>query len=303
MTETKSVCERFNSVIYALPERVAECLNKLPLFIKKSAFEIRLRENRPLCITGPTSFYVSEDSIASSYLPNRPFIVSGQDIEETIRRITDSSVYTRQEELSQGYLSMKNGNRAGISGNYIGGRLKNANSVNIRIAREIKGCAEELVLAASKGILIVGPAGSGKTTLLRDLVRILSSEGNRVSLIDSRGELSGGVEATLDIGPNTDVITGLDKATGCEIALRTLNPQYIAFDEVGNGRELSLIRESFFSGVKILTTAHASNINDIKSREVTKALLDGSIGKIAIIGGKVGSKITLKTPKEVLCLD
>ena len=64
-----------------------------------------------------------------------------------------------------------------------------------------------------------------------------------------------------------------------------------------------LISESFFSGVKILTTAHASSINEIKSRSVTKALLDGSIGKLAVIESGVNSEITLKTPKEVLCYD
>ncbi|MBQ1186750.1 MAG: Flp pilus assembly complex ATPase component TadA [Clostridia bacterium] len=290
-----------DTVMYALPERIKTSIYALPQFIKNSAYEIRLREGGPLCITGPTSFYISADGLACTYLPSCPLIVTGEEIKETIRRITESSLYAREQELADGYLSMKNGNRAGISGLYSGGKLKKATSVNIRIAREVKGCAENLITEAEKGLLIVGPAGSGKTTLLRDLIRLLSYSGNRVAVIDTRGELCGG--GLLDIGPNTDIISGTSKAHGCEMALRTLNPQYIAFDEVGNGGELALISESFFSGVKILTTAHASSINEIKSRSVTKALLDGSIGKLAVIESGVNGEITLKTPKEVLCYD
>ncbi len=297
MTEIKKV-SRFETVLYALPDRISAVLIKLPEFIKNSAFEIRLRANRPLCITSEHNFYISENSEASSYIPSRPLIVTNEEIGEVIKRITDSSLYAREEELREGFLSMASGNRAGIGGNFVFGKLKEVTSVNIRIAKEVKGCAKELAKESDKGLLIVGAAGSGKTTLLRDLIRILSNEGHRVCAIDTRGELCGR-DGTLDVGVNTDIITGLDKARGSEIALRTLNPEYIAFDEVGNGGELALIRESFYSGVKILATAHASDINEIKSRGVTSALLDGSIGKIALISGGVGAELMIITPKEV----
>ncbi len=292
-----------DSVLYALPQRIASYIDALPIFIKNSIREIRLRVSSPLCVICETTLYISEDTSASSYIPNRPVIVSRGEIDETVKRITGSSVYAREQELREGYLSMRGGNRAGVSGCFSGGAFKQANAINIRIAREIKGCAESLKGAAENGLLIVGRAGSGKTTLLRDLIRLLSYDGNRVSVIDTRGELCGFDGQVLDVGPNTDIISGVSKAEGCEMALRTLNPQYIAFDEVGNGRELALIRESFFSGVKILTTAHAAGVEDIKSRVVTSALLDGSIGKIAIIGGSAGAEIIVTSPEEVLCRD
>lgn len=299
MAEIKEKTSRFESVFYALPERIAKCLELLPMFIKNSTCEIRIRANRPVAITGQNYFYISNNGEACSYLPPNPLIASQEDLNEIIRRITDNSMYAREEELGQGYLSMKGGNRAGVCGNFVSNKLRTVYSVNIRIAREIKGCAEDLADEAEEGLLIVGPAGSGKTTLLRDLVRILSERSNRVCVVDTRGEICGrSADFSLDVGPNTDVITGLYKAEGCEIALRTMNPQYIAFDEVGNGRELSLIRESFFSGVRILATAHAADIKDIKSRNVTKALLDGSIGKIALICGFNSTKIL--TVDEVL---
>ena len=286
MTEFKTLTSRFDTVISSLPDSLAKPLEALPLFIKNSAHEIRLRAGGVVSLCGEHTFYISCTGEASSYIPENPLMVSQHELSETVRRITGNSLYAREEELREGYLSMKGGNRAGICGAFVGGNLRSVYSINIRIANEIKGCAKKLLCQSKDGLLIVGPAGSGKTTLLRDLVRLLSVEGNRITVVDTRGEICGrNGDFTLDIGPNTDVITGLSKAQGCEIALRTMTPQYIAFDEVSNGKELALIRESFFSGVKILTTAHASSINEIKSRQVTSALLDGSIGKIALIHG------------------
>ena len=286
MTELKTITGRFDAVLLSLPESLATPLEALPVFIKNSTYEIRLRAGGVVSLCGEHTFYISRQGEASSYIPQNPLIASQQELSETVRRITGNSLYARQEELEEGYLSMKGGNRAGICGAFVGGSLRSVYSINIRIANEIKGCAKDLLCQSANGLLIVGPAGSGKTTLLRDLVRLLSIDGNRITVVDTRGEICGrNGEHTLDIGPNTDVITGLSKAKGCEIALRTMTPQYIAFDEVSNGRELSLIRESFFSGVKILTTAHASSVSEIKSRQVTSSLLDGSIGKIALIHG------------------
>ena len=286
MTELKTIPSRFDTVLLSLPESLATPLEALPVFIKNSTYEIRLRAGGVVSLCGEHTFYISRQGEASSYIPQNPLIASQQELSETVRRITGNSLYARQEELEEGYLSMKGGNRAGICGAFVGGSLRSVYSINIRIANEIKGCAKDLLCQSENGLLIAGPAGSGKTTLLRDLVRLLSVDGNRITVVDTRGEICGrNGEYTLDIGPNTDVITGLSKAKGCEIALRTMTPQYIAFDEVSNGRELSLIRESFFSGVKILTTAHASSLSEIKSRQVTSSLLDGSIGKIALIHG------------------
>lgn len=286
MTELKTITGRFDTVLLSLPESLATPLEALPVFIKNSTYEIRLRAGGVVSLCGEHTFYISCTGEASSYIPENPLMVSQQELSETVRRITGNSLYAREEELREGYLSMRGGNRAGICGAFVGGSLRSVYSINIRIANEIKDCAKDLLCQSENGLLIVGPAGSGKTTLLRDLVRLLSIDGNRITVVDTRGEICGrNGEYTLDIGPNTDVITGLSKAKGCEIALRTMTPQYIAFDEVSNGRELSLIRESFFSGVKILTTAHASSVSEIKSRQVTSSLLDGSIGKIALIHG------------------
>ena len=95
---------------------------------------------------------------------------------------------------------MYGGHRAGICGTAVvnNGKIVNIRditSINVRIAREHKGCADSLynkIIAVSGGVLICGAPCSGKTTVLRDLARLLSTKGKKnVALIDERGELAG----------------------------------------------------------------------------------------------------------------
>lgn len=296
MQRNKINADVFEEVMYALPERISGVLKRLPTFVKSCAFEIRIRVDKPVCITGKTSFYVSSDAVVSTYIPNNPLTATGKDLEEILVRITGRSLYTRINELNKGYLSMKKGHRAGICGDFSDGNFSRVSSVNIRIARQIIGAADSVIGLSSGGIIIAGPPGSGKTTILRDLVRQLSYGGDRVCLIDSRGELFGG---GLDVGPNTDVVTGISKAAGVENVLRSMFPQYIAFDEIGTGEELALVKESFFSGVRILTTVHAENIEDLRRREVTRNLLDSGIENLVLLGNIPGGEMTLLKTDEV----
>ncbi len=301
MNEVKFNSAVFDSALYPLPEKFVYVLKKLPFCIKNSAYEIRLREGKPVSLTCDRIFYISENAEASITVPKKPLIANSEDLYELLTRLTGHSVYTRAEELREGFVSMKNGHRAGVCGRFQSGYFRDISSVNIRIARQLPGAAKSLYNKVGKGILIAGAPGSGKTTVLRDLVRHLSDSGRRISLIDTRGELAAasGGRATLDVGINTDVISGGNKAKGAEIALRTLFPEYIAFDEIGNSEELELVSESFFSGIGIITTAHASSIEELLSRSVTSKLLElGAIEYIALLPDKIGGEITVMSAEK-----
>lgn len=305
MGTTVKTRSEFDSALYAFDPMLYERLFGLPEQIKRSAWEIRLRAERPVCLTGEKTLYLTADGRAQAELPDRPLTVSRQQLYDLVVSLTERSVYMRADELREGYLSMKQGHRAGVCGRLDGGTLRDLSSVNIRIARSVKGSGAALY-GITGGLLIAGSPASGKTTVLRDLVRHLSDGGTRVSIIDTRGEIAACVEGipTLDVGVNTDVITGTEKAHGTEMALRTLFPQIIAFDEIGRTEELSGVTESFFSGVSVITTAHASSMAELLNRPVTRGLLNsGAVETVALLSGKPGGEIRIMSRDEVLAYD
>lgn len=96
--------------------------------------------------------------------------------------------------------------------------------------------------------------GAGKTTLLRDIVRNISNgsellSGLTVGLVDERGEIASSYkgEAQNNIGCRTDVISNVPKAIGMKMLIRSMAPQVIAADEIGNNDDIIAIRETMCS--------------------------------------------------------
>ena len=123
------------------------------------------------------------------------------------------------QELGRGYFSAPGGVRVGVCGTCAGPQgLRSFSSLSIRIPRAVVGCADPIWADVTKGgfssLLILSPPGAGKTTLLRELVRRLSESGLRVCVADERGEIADAASGLpgFDIGPHTDVMTGVRKA-------------------------------------------------------------------------------------------
>lgn len=225
--------------------------------------EIRIRAGRSAAVVdvhGETS-YCSE-----------PF--SAGEIADVFAEICRYSVYSFQSEIAQGYVTLDGGNRVGICGTavYKNGKIdfiKDISGLNIRIAHEKIGCANELFerffIGGARSLILGGKPLSGKTTLLRDLARHLS-ETHRVTIIDSRNELSGSVRGTpsFDVGRNTDVLCGAEKSDGIMLALRTMSPEVIICDEIADDEEA--VERCAFCGVKLIAAAHAGSIAELKSR-------------------------------------
>lgn len=121
--------------------------------------------------------------------------------------------------------------------------------------------------------LILSPPGGGKTTLLRECVRRLSDQGLRISLMDERGEIAAVQNRTpqFDVGANTDIMTGGQKAACCMMLLRAMRPDVLAFDEISAPEDIEAIRIAAGCGVALLATAHAQSVGARAADAVPRA--------------------------------
>ena len=202
------------------------------------------------------------------------------DLRRVLERATGASLHTAATALRRGYICSR-GLRIGVCGSAIirGGEMegfREFSSIAIRIPRECRGiCADAVDTLCGRqrfGCIILGAPGSGKTTARRDMIRLFSERGYRVGVADERGEISG--DGEFDLGPCSDVITGLSKAESAMLLLRGMNPQIIAMDEITQSADADAIRELCCCGVELLATAHARNADELRQRRVFAELLD-----------------------------
>jgi len=153
--------------------------------------------------------------------------------------------------------------------------IKNISYLNIRIKREVKGCAEKIIQKIINGddiknTLIAGRVKSGKTTLIRDIARILSdSFSKKVSIADERGEIAAldNGSALNDVGILTSVMEFCPKIKAMTMLIRSMSPDVIITDEIGSDEDIIAIKKALLSGVKIITTIHADKKEDLKIYE------------------------------------
>ncbi len=289
---------RFRQAISCLSPQLCKKLLPLEKNLLSTAQEIRLRVNRPLSIVCPqvTYYLTSNGGLVSTPIKNTMLMVSRADIADTFHNICNYSVYTRQNEIINGFITVQGGHRAGICGTAVvsDGKITNIrdiSSINLRIAREYKGCAEKLyqkIGSFDKGVLICGAPCSGKTTVLRDLARILSNDNKIVSLIDERGELAGTTTGMFqnDIGM-CDVYDGYKKSEAILQSIRSMAPDIIICDEIGSQDDIKAVEQSVNCGVAIIATLHASSEHEIKQRDnIQKLLKTGAFSKIIFLANK-----------------
>ncbi len=301
--------KRFEDALYGVSPAIRSVLERLPDKVKESAEEIRLRVGLPVALTvGGDTVFVLENGQISFCLTRGLLRAEASELAESFKLLCKSSVYAHTEELKNGYIRLRGGNRAGVCGTLNeNGNMSDISSVNIRIAHEVRGAANDIVRAYKPGgLLIAGPPGSGKTTILRDLIRQLAGGAcgkiYRIAVIDSRGEISGSFDGRCgnDLGAGSDVLLTTDKAAGIEMAVRTMFPDIVAFDEIGNEDELRRVGESFCSGVDIITTAHVGGISDLKRRRITAALIgSGAVASIALLPEIHGGTVKIISAEEL----
>ena len=240
--------------------------------------ELRLRLGKPPeLILGSESIWLNRT-------------VASEDLKFCVNTASRYSPWSA-ESVSSGYITAPGGHRIGLCGEAVVNNgevhgIRNLSSLCIRVARDFPGIAA--TLAEKPGsVLIPGSIGSGKPTLLRDLIRHISNkDSGSIAVVDERGELfptrSG--QACFDAGKRTDVLSGCGKQHGIDMVLRTMGPATIAVDEITAESDCEALLRAGWCGVRLLATAHASGMADLRSRPIYRKLWEcGLFGRAVVL--------------------
>ena len=289
----KDILRYFPQSIYRIIEgQVEEKKNTLE--------EIRIRANKPIILKACYSEEVID------------YRVTYKEIMEILQKICENSIYSYQNQIKNGFITLKGGHRVGITGNAIIENNKVINltyisSLNFRIAREIKGCSKNVlkyILNIEENsvynTLIVSAPGAGKTTILRDIVRNISDgivgfNGLTVGLIDERGELAAtykGISQN-DLGIRTDVIDNIPKSIGMKMLIRSMAPKVIVADEIGCIEDINAINEAVCAGIKGIFTAHGGNFEEILLNPILSNIINMHAFEKIIFLKNIGQRGTI----------
>lgn len=262
--------------------------------------EIRMRTGRPLMITYKGKSYFANADGGLSWNKDNVVIVDSKMLHDTIQIFSSYSFYAFEDEVRQGFLTIPGGHRVGICGkavieNRAVKTIKDISSINIRIAHQVIGCADALIDKLFMedrfcNVLIVSAPGGGKTTLLRDLIRQVSNgkdshTGLSVGVVDERSEIAACYRAVPqnDIGIRTDVLDCCPKQEGMMMLLRSMSPDVIAVDEIGQEKDYEALMQAMFCGIKIMATVHGASYEDLLNKPVLSKLIKQKVFERIVI--------------------
>ena len=245
--------------------------------------EIRIKINKPCIILNGINEVILD------------YITTKEDVKYIIQRVSNFSLYAYEEDIRQGFITIRGGHRVGLAGECVmeNGYIKtirNISSLNIRVCRQIIGCSKEVLKYILKdneiqNTVIISPPKCGKTTMLRDIARNFSNMKKKVAIIDERSEIANcylGVPQ-MDLGIRCDVLDNCLKSQGMMMAIRSLSPDVIICDEIGTKKDIEALSLAFNSGVKVIASIHGKSISDIYKRSVFKDLIINNILERAIV--------------------
>lgn len=273
-----------------LPEKIYKIIVDKINF--KAVNEIRLRAEKPIMlnINGKCCF-LGENGVTSN--AKNAIYASKIMIEDVVFRASECSIYSVNEQIKRGYIVTDNAVRLGIGGNLIeeNGRIKTMTNfccVNIRIPHIVKNCSLSAFSYIMHGdelenSLIISPPGAGKTTFLRDFVNQLSERNLpfNVLLLDERGELDFGIDSNF-----CDKIAFSTKKVGFENGIRSLAPDVVVTDEIGQEEDIDAIRYACSCGVKVLASVHADNMETFCKKPLFQSLLKEKVFKRFVVLSK-----------------
>ncbi len=269
--------ESLRAIARYLPREISSPLLNLKEGDVTDLCEIRIKASHPvlLIFTEKQSFITSGGRLTEIY--SNDLVRTDLDCVKMIfARMCKFSVYSLTDNIRNGFITLENGCRVGVYGAAVtaDGKInsvRNISGMNIRISGSFDGVGRQVAsLYENKKVntLICGPPLSGKTTVLRDLCKILSDDLKyKVSVVDERGEFYG-----YYVGYNTDVLSGYPKASGIQIAVRTLSPDIVVCDELGEISEIEAILDGLNSGVSFITAIHCNSKMELQKKEQYRLL-------------------------------
>ena len=268
---------------YIFPVHLREFL-KAGFQMKERPEEIRMRIGQPVILdAGQQEFYWDKSSGALIKDVHKAYRASEKDLKEIVSYMSEYSMYAFEEEVRNGFLTIQGGHRIGIAGKTVCGQegiktIRQISFLNIRIAGEHKGCADEALPYIRKGqsiynTLIISPPGVGKTSLLRDCIRQLSNgteeyKGLKIGVVDERSEIAACYQGRPqnDLGCRTDVMDACPKKEGMLRLLRSMSPQVIGVDELGGKADYEAVEYTLHCGCRLLGTVHGTDMEEMQQK-------------------------------------
>ncbi|MDF0727331.1 stage III sporulation protein AA [Cytobacillus sp. S13-E01] len=267
-------------ILNVLPKAISNHLSNFTPSVLEKIEEIRVRISKPLeiVISGEPHFL--------------PYIVTGEDGAQLLNKLSHYSIYTLEEELKRGYVTIQGGHRVGLAGKVITENglvkvIRDVTSYNIRVAKQKIGIAQGLIpylyTTYWNNTMIIGPPQTGKTTLLRDIARVISTgeptQGimtSKVGIVDERSEIAGCVKGIPqhELGNRIDVLDACPKAEGMMMMIRSMSPEVLVVDEIGRVEDSEAILEAVNAGVRMIVTVHGQQLSDLYKRPSLRPLLE-----------------------------
>lgn len=126
--------DEYYRLAQCLPQPYAAELTALPIRCAPYVQEIRLRAGQSMLFT-----VNGRVSPAAKYLPRADRLrrLTAKEVQDCFQHLCRDSVFAYEEELRQGFFTIRGGCRVGVAGSWGPGGFSAVTSLNLRIARPI----------------------------------------------------------------------------------------------------------------------------------------------------------------------